>query len=66
MMTRSQKLEEWILSKMPYKLLGEDKELTFEGEMEGNFENYGKRSRTFHGIPVRMKKSHRKKCGPKI
>jgi len=38
------------------QLLGEDKDLTFEGEMEGNFENYGEKIEDFPWNTGRMKK----------
>jgi isoquinoline 1-oxidoreductase subunit beta len=38
------------------QLLGEDKDLTFEGEMEGSFENYGEKIEDFPWNTGRMKK----------
>ncbi|MDG1276315.1 MAG: molybdopterin-dependent oxidoreductase [Algoriphagus sp.] len=38
------------------QLLGEDKDLTFEGEMEGDFENYGEKLEDFPWNTGRMKK----------
>jgi isoquinoline 1-oxidoreductase beta subunit len=38
------------------QLLGDDKDLTFEGEMEGDFENYGEKLEDFPWNTGRMKK----------